>query len=142
MIRMHIQAIPSSNNKSQGGGGIKKAIHEYQPEKKQWAQWIWIMMRDLKQNGQLDGLTLPLQTATVILFYHFKSKIRRDPDNYSGKMINDGLVQAGLIKDDSFKDIDIFPMADFGNKSDSVEIILLEGKQIEQIVRKWIYADL
>jgi hypothetical protein len=57
-------------------------------------------------------------------------------------MINDGLVQAGLIQDDSFKDINIFPMADFGNKSDSVEIILLEGKQIEQIVRKWIYADL
>lgn len=44
----------------------------------------------------------PIEYATVHLIYHFADNRRRDPDNYSGKMILDGLVQAGIIADDSF----------------------------------------
>lgn len=137
MIKIQIAAIPSSNNKSQGNGGMK-ANMGYQREKKLWAEWIWVMKKQLQKSGELDGLQLPLQQATVILHYHFKSKARRDPDNYSGKMILDGLVSNELLVDDSFHHIDIFPMADFGNKADSVDIIILEGKRLEEIVRKWI----
>lgn len=37
----------------------------------------------------------------------FGDNRRRDPDNYSGKMILDGLVKAGIIRDDSFERIDL-----------------------------------
>ena len=48
-----------------------------------------------------------MERATVILRYHFRDSRRRDPDNYSGKMILDGLVHAGILKDDSFRCIDL-----------------------------------
>ena len=44
----------------------------------------------------------PYQKATVKITYHFKDDLRRDPDNYSGKFILDGLVRAGILADDSF----------------------------------------
>lgn len=136
MIRMEILAIPSSNNKYQGQGSKSKAIKDYQQEKKLWNQWIWITRHQMKTNGDLDGFTLPLQEATVIIHYHFKTRTRRDPDNYSGKMILDGLKDNGFITDDSFKEIDIFPLADFGESSqDRVEIFILPGKQLEDHVK-------
>lgn len=35
----------------------------------------------------------------------FPTKHRRDPDNYTHKFINDGLVESGFMVDDSFKQI-------------------------------------
>ena len=49
----------------------------------------------------------PLEKATVRIKYYFTDRRRRDPDNYSGKMILDGLVRAGIISDDSFLCIDL-----------------------------------
>lgn len=141
MIRMHIQAIPASNNVYQGKGGKGKAIRDYQKEKKLWAEWIWVMRNNLRARGELEGHELPLQEATVILFYHFKSHTRRDPDNYSGKMVMDGLVANHFLADDSFKEIEIFPMADFGNSQDSLEIFVIKGKIIGEIVRKYIEGE-
>jgi crossover junction endodeoxyribonuclease RusA len=143
VIKIHIQDIPSSNNKYQGQGSKSKAIRDYQHEKKLWNQYIWIMRRKLQADGELKGMEKPLQEATVIIFYHFRTRSRRDPDNYSGKMILDGLKDNGFISDDSFKEIDIFPLADFGRvNNDSVEIFILPGKQLEEIVRKLIERGL
>ena len=49
----------------------------------------------------------PLEHSSVTLVYCFWDNRRRDPDNYSGKMILDGLVKAGIIRDDSFERIDL-----------------------------------
>jgi crossover junction endodeoxyribonuclease RusA len=139
MIKMHIMDIPSSNNKYQGQGSKSKAMREYPAEKRLWVKYVWMMRNHLKQKKLLEGMELPLQEATVILFYHFKTKGRRDPDNYSGKVILDALKDNGFISDDSFKEIDLFPLADFGEvKQDSVEIFIIPGKQLQQIVRKLI----
>lgn len=45
---------------------------------------------------------LPLERAIVNITYYFKDQRRRDPDNYSGKMLLDPLVKEGILKDDSF----------------------------------------
>lgn len=96
----------------------------------------------MRAAGELGGFSLPFDQATVILHYHFKTKTRRDPDNYSGKMIMDALKENAFITDDSFKEIDIYPMADFGQtKMDSVEIFIFQGKQLEGIVRKLIKGE-
>jgi len=134
MIKIKIAAIPPSNNQSQGKGGVKRAIG-YSQTKKLWNEWIWIMRSKLKQRGELDGISLPYEKATVIIKYNFADNRRRDPDNYSGKMILDGLKNNGFIVDDSFKEIDIFPMATFGNEDNEyTEITILEGHRIREIV--------
>ena len=49
----------------------------------------------------------PITKAKVTLDYYFGNRIRRDPDNYSGKMVLDGLVKADIIQDDSFDCINL-----------------------------------
>lgn len=82
--------IPPSNNRFIG----RRNNWEYQDEKKRWANLIALNCRPKPDK--------PLDKATVKLTYFFKTRARRDPDNYSGKFILDGLVKAGIIKDDSF----------------------------------------
>lgn len=93
--RYTIPEIPPSNNRFIG----RENRWEYQNIKKQWTQLIAAYCRPRPK--------IPLERATVTLIYHFKDKHRRDPDNYSGKMILDGLTKAGIIADDSFFCIDL-----------------------------------
>lgn len=90
-----IPDIPPSNNKFIG----RNNRWDYQDVKKHWAQLIAVYCRPKPPE--------PLPRATVTLLYHFKDKRRRDPDNYSGKFILDGLTRAGIITDDSFAVIDL-----------------------------------
>lgn len=66
----------------------------------------------------------PMKKATVNIKYYFTDNRRRDPDNYSGKMILDGLVRAGIIADDSFFVIDLQLSAEFGSAQKKSEIII------------------
>lgn len=43
----------------------------------------------------------------MLIEYQFQDNRRRDPDNYSGKFILDGLTKGGIIRDDSFKHISL-----------------------------------
>lgn len=94
-MKYTINEIPPSNNKFSG----RKNVWQYREEKKRWSQLVNLMCRPKPDK--------PIEKATVTLVYYFKTKIRHDPDNYSGKFILDGLVQAGIIADDSFKNIDL-----------------------------------
>lgn len=108
-----IPDIPPSNNKYIG----RNNKWDYQKIKKQWAQLISVCCRPKPPE--------PLSRATVTLLYHFKDKRRRDPDNYSGKMILDGLTAAGIIADDSFFCIDLQLRAAY-DKSGKTEIFIEE----------------
>ncbi len=88
-----INAIPPSNNEYIG----KNAQWKYAHEKIKWERMIlWTCIVKPPQ---------PIPFAIVTLRYTFKDKRRRDPDNYSGKFILDGLRKAGIILDDSFDNI-------------------------------------
>lgn len=95
IFKYSIKAIPPSNNKFIG----KDKRWQYQDEKKQWARIIQLFCVPRPKE--------PLKKSKVIVIYYFKDKRRRDPDNYSGKFILDGLVRSGIIKDDSFDCIDL-----------------------------------
>lgn len=134
MITLHVEAVPPSNNVSQGKGGRGRAL-AYQNTKKMWVDMLWVLRSKLKARGELDRYTLPLPAATIIMVYHFKTRARRDPDNYSGKMILDALKVNGFIQDDSFKEIDIFPLATFGKTDrDYTEIFIIQGQRIRNFV--------
>ena len=90
-----IFAIPPSNNQFIG----RNVRWQYQSEKKRWAELIAVFCRPKPPK--------PIECARVTISYTFKDGRRRDPDNYSGKMILDGLVNAGILADDSFDCIDL-----------------------------------
>lgn len=91
-----INDIPKSLNRYAG----RNNKWEYREDKKTWTSLVTYSCMQNRPNK-------PIEKGVVSITYYFKTRARRDPDNYSGKMIMDGLVNAGVIKDDSFKCIDL-----------------------------------
>ena len=67
----------------------------------------------------------PFDKATVKITYHFRTKIRHDPDNYSGKFILDGLVKAEIIADDSFNNINLILSGKYDKDNPRTEIEII-----------------
>lgn len=109
-----IPEIPPSNNRFIG----RTNRWEYQKHKKYWANLILASCRPKPKE--------PLEKAMVKICYYFPDKRRRDPDNYSGKMLLDGLVAAGIIKDDSFKNIELVLVGEHDPKNARTEIEIKE----------------
>lgn len=109
-LKYIIKAIPPSNNQFIG----RNERWKYQEVKKQWADLINIVCRPKPLQ--------PYKKAVVTLNYYFKDKRRRDPDNYSGKMILDGLVRAGILQDDSFNNVDLLLRGDYDKDNPRTEI--------------------
>lgn len=86
-----INDIPPSNNRYIG----KNKMWEYRKVK---AFWKDLVVRVVENNKPKE----PLRRTNITIKYHFPDRKRRDPDNYSGKMILDGLTAAGVIIDDNF----------------------------------------
>lgn len=109
-----IPAIPPSNKKYIG----RDKRWEYREVKKQWEMLVRAACKPLPEK--------PVEKAEVSLHYFFGDKRRRDPDNYSGKMILDGLVKAGVIVDDSFGNIELVLAAGMDKEKPRVEITVKE----------------
>lgn len=108
--RYMIPEIPPSNNRYIG----RSAQWEYRQEKTRWA---WLVAAACRERP-----AAPLSKATVKLTYYFSTRRRRDPDNYSGKMILDGLTAAGVLKDDSFDNIDLILRGEYDAARPRTEI--------------------
>lgn len=93
-IKIVIDHIPPSANKYMGNS---HNFNEYRNDKKVWELLVGAASRNVKPKDPLD-----LVIVEVIFF--FPDRIRRDPDNYI-KFIMDGIVRAGIIKDDSFSKV-------------------------------------
>ena len=112
-----IPALPPSNNKYIG----RNMRWEYQEIKKQWAVLVRAKCRPAPDK--------PLEHASVTLHYFFPTRGRRDPDNYSGKMVLDGLVKSGIIADDSFDCIRLSISAGYDKANPRTEITIIEEKR-------------
>lgn len=93
IVKITVNDIPPTNNKYMGNS---HNFNEYRREKE---RWHWLIRAAL---GKAERPKTPFEKAIVSITYYFKDKIRRDPDNYSGKMLLDPLVREGILKDDSF----------------------------------------
>lgn len=113
MFKITIDEIPPSNNKYMGNS---HSFNEYRREKERWHWLIRLAMT------KVDKPSAPLQRATVSITYYFKDKRRRDPDNYSGKMLLDPLVREGILIDDSFNVITLVINGRVDNKHPRTEI--------------------
>ena len=113
-----INEIPPSLNKFAG----RENTWEYRAEK---ARWKSIVCMASKWNKQ------PMKKAVVTITYFFGDKRRRDPDNYAGKMILDGLTAAGVIEDDSFSNIRLVLAGQIDKDSPRTEICVQEVQDVQ-----------
>lgn len=90
-----IGEIPPSWNRYAG----RQNAWEYRREKKRWEELV--MLCCAKKPDR------PIERARVTITYYFPDRRRRDPDNYCGKMILDGLTRAGILEDDDFSHIEL-----------------------------------
>lgn len=118
MVKLVIPEIPPSNNKYMGRGSVRSQAFAYQDEKQRWA---WLVRAAVKKKPKK-----PLQKAKVKITYFFPDRRRRDPDNYSGKFILDGLTGAGVIEDDSFGNIRLELRGEHDKNNPRTEIELEE----------------
>ena len=79
--------------------GNSRNFNEYRRLKEQW-QW-------LIRAAVTEKPSKPIDRAVVHIRYYFPDRRRRDPDNYSGKMLLDPLVREGILKDDSFANVEL-----------------------------------
>lgn len=119
VLKLTILEIPPSNNKFMGRGSKNYQAFAYQEEKKRWA---WLVRQALGRTY----IKLPKKNAVVKIKYYFKDRRRRDPDNYSGKFILDGLVHAGVLADDSFNNIELILRGGYDRKNPRTEIEIEE----------------
>lgn len=111
-----IPEIPPSNNKYMGRGSKFEHTVQYQAEKQNWQYMIGWLVKEAKWKSE------PIVKAVVEITYYFKDKIRRDPDNYSGKFILDGLVKAEVLIDDSFSNIQLVLKGEYDKKNPRTEV--------------------
>lgn len=107
--------------------GNSHNFNEYRREKERW-HWLIKGAINKAQKPQI-----PLVRATVNITYYFKDKRRRDPDNYSGKMLLDPLVREGILKDDSFDVVTLVLVGkvDKNNPRTEIEIRSIENETVE-----------
>lgn len=115
-MRYVIDRIPPSNNRFIG----RTNFREYQRVKKEWARLIAACCRPRPPE--------PLERAVVRITYRFPDRRRRDPDNYSGKLLLDGLTAAGILKDDSFGNVTLELRGSYDREHPRTEIEIGEDR--------------
>lgn len=112
-MRIVINEIPPSNNKYMGNS---RNFNEYRRDKE---RWHWLIKSAI---SKAEKPKKPIEKAVVNIAYYFKDKRRRDPDNYSGKMLLDPLVREGVLVDDSFDNITLVLSASHDKNEPRTEI--------------------
>lgn len=115
MSKVHISlpGIPPSLNTVAG----RQNVWEYRQLKQLWTEAVYACCL-----GKRPGK--PWDKAAVEIVYYFPDKRRRDPDNYCGKFLLDGLTEAGVIKDDNMFCITLTVRGEVDKKNPRTEIII------------------
>lgn len=114
-MKLTIYPIPPTINKYIG----RSNIWEYQKDKKKYAEAVRL---------QAIGLNTRYSKCTIKVTYYFEDKRRHDPANYD-KMLLDGLVEAGIIKDDNYDVIKEYTtIGSYDKNNPRVEIEISEVK--------------
>ena len=93
IVKITINEIPPTNNKYMGNS------HNFNAYRREKERWHWLIKAAINKDQRPKK---PFERAIVNITYYFKDRRRRDPDNYSGKMLLDPLVREGILTDDSF----------------------------------------
>ena len=106
---------PPSNNEFMGNS---RNFNEYRRKK---YDWHWLVKAAIKNKPKT-----PIKRALVEIQYYFKTRTRRDPDNFSGKFILDPLVKEGVLVDDSFQNVVLRLSGGYDKNNPRTEIKITE----------------
>ena len=115
-----IPDTPPSNNLYMGNS------HNFNSYRDQKVRWHWLIKAALTKVSKPKE---PYQKALVEITYFFKKRGRRDPDNFSGKMLLDPLVREGVLIDDSFDNVELQLKGCFDKDNPRTEIKITEIKE-------------
>ncbi len=120
----------------------KKPIeHPYHPSINKWMIMQRQAMNSLKQKWKdfiiwfitdLGYEDMQIKKCTIEYITYMPTKRRSDPDNYTPKFINDGLVEAGFLVDDSDENIRTLSLScrhDKDNPRTEIIVNILEEKR-------------
>lgn len=116
-VKLTLKGVPPSLNRFAGRENAK----EYRAQKETWTNAV---MWTIKAQGCKPPK--PFEKSIVTITYFFPDNRRRDPDNYAGKMLLDGLTRGGIIKDDSFDNISLTVCGDIDRAQPRTEIVVQE----------------
>ena len=87
--------------------------------KQAWCEFvIWLVQENNLTNANISQ-------CRIIATYYFKTKQRRDADNYTIKFIGDGLVKSGLLKDDDFTHVkELVIRGDYDKEHPRTELLI------------------
>ena len=120
MMRIILKGVPPSLNRFAG----RKNEHEYRAEKERWTRAVYYTAKASK-----DRPAEPWEHADVEIMYYFPDRRRRDPDNYSGKFLLDGLTKANVIVDDSMDHIRLHIGGDVDRREPRTVITIKEDQK-------------
>ena len=113
IVKITINEIPPTNNKYIGNS------HNFNAYRREKERWHWLIRAAINKSQMPKK---PLERAIVNITYYFKDKRRRDPDNYSGKMLLDPLVREGILIDDSFDVVTLVLVGNVDKQNPRTEI--------------------
>ncbi len=112
-MKIIVNEIPPSDNTYKG----RNNVWAYRKDKERWTELLYILTLYAKPHDYITP-----EKAKVTVTYFFKTKARHDPDNYSGKFMLDGIVKAGVIKDDSFDCIELVLRGSYDKDNPRTEV--------------------
>ena len=115
-----IPDTPPSNNLYMGNS------HNFNDYRDQKTRWHWLIKAALTKVKKPEK---PIEKALVEITYYFKKRGRRDPDNFSGKMLLDPLVREGVLIDDSFDNVELRLKGSYDKEHPRTEIKITELKE-------------
>ena len=110
-----VKEIPPSNNQFFGNS------HNFNEYRRKKERWHWLIKAAIEKRPKK-----PHDKSEIHITYYFKDRRRRDPDNYSGKMLLDPLVKEGIIVDDSFNHSELRLSASVDRENPRTEIEIKE----------------
>ncbi len=119
MMRITLKGTPKSLNEYVG----KNGGNAYRKDKAMWTQIVYFAARACK-----DRPPEPYKLADVEIMYYFPDRRARDPDNYCGKLLMDGLKKAGVIEDDDMAHIRLHVAGDCDRKQPRTVITVKEAE--------------
>ena len=116
-IKLTIKGIPPSLNQLVG----KENAWLYRKAKREWTDAVVWSIR-----AQGIRLPKPFEHSVITITYYFKDNRRHDADNYSGKLLLDGLTRGGIIADDDLRHIATTISGDIDRQNPRTEIVVVE----------------
>ncbi len=109
-LRIEIPGLPPAELRGNSHGYTAQVEYAARAAAARWGSVAFLCIVDARNRSEKSGRWRGLEHAHLAVTYVFPDHRRRDVDNYSGKAmkpVQDALVRAGIVVDDSFAHLSV-----------------------------------